>query len=162
MPRTCTRKTKREIFPAESPFHYYKLSLSILLTDTVLSELKKRFKGSQKYIVEGLYIIPYIMVALLKINIRTLWKDHFKTFLRIFESDFKDLSLKSLDVEQSLREYNWKNRSANFPYNVSATLKQIGLPCFSFIKRALRTLGTMTVSSRACERSFSSMKLLKT
>ena len=40
-------------------------------------------------------------------------------------------------------------------------LKQISFPCFPFIKIALRILGTIPVPSCACERSFSSMKLLK-
>ena len=162
VPRTCARQTARENFPAESPSHYYKLSLSIPLIDTVLSELKKRFEGNQKCIFEGLYLIPYIMVGSLKNNISMSWKDHFKIFLKFYESDFEDLSFKSLDAELSLWEHHWENCSANLPDNVSATLKQISFPCFPFIKRALRILGTIPVSSCACERSFSSMKLLKT
>ena len=48
VPRTCARQTTRECFPAESPSYYYKLSLSIPLINTVLSELtelKRRFEG---------------------------------------------------------------------------------------------------------------------
>ena len=41
VPRTCAWKTARENFPAESPSHYYKLSLSIPSIDTVLNELKR-------------------------------------------------------------------------------------------------------------------------
>ena len=48
VPRSCVRQTARENFHAESPSHYYKLSLSIPLIDTVLSELKRRFEGKQK------------------------------------------------------------------------------------------------------------------
>ena len=132
------------------------------MIDTVLSELKRRFEGNQKCIFEGLYLIPYIMVGSLKNNISMSWKDHFKIFLKFYESDFEDLSFKSLDAELSLWEHHWENCSANLPDNVSATLKQISFPCFPFIKRALRILGTIPVSSCACERSFSSMKLLKT
>ena len=102
------------------------------------------------------------MVGSLKNNISLSWKDHFKIFLEFYESDFEDLNFKSLDAELSLWEYHRENCSANLPDNVSATLKQISFPCFPFIKRALRILGTITVSSCACERSFSSMKLLKT
>ena len=47
------------------------------------------------------------------------------------------------------------------PDNVSSTLKQITFPSSQSL-RALRTLGTMSVTSCTCERSFSSMKLLKT
>ena len=47
------------------------------------------------------------------------------------------------------------------PDSVSATLKRINFPCFPIIKTVLRILGTVPVTSCACERSFSSMKLLK-
>ena len=47
VPRTCARQTTREDFPAESPSHYYKLSLSVPLIDTVLSELKRRFERNR-------------------------------------------------------------------------------------------------------------------
>ena len=47
------------------------------------------------------------------------------------------------------------------PDNVSSTLKQITFPSSQSL-RALRTLGTMSVTSCTCERSFSSMKLFKT
>ena len=83
-------------------------------------------------------------------------------FLKFCESDLDDLSFKSLHAELSLWGHHWKNCSANLPDNVSAILKQISFSCFPFIKRVLRILGTITVSSRARERSFSSMKLLKT
>ena len=46
VPRTCAQQTARENFPSESPSHYFKLSLSIPLIDTVLSELKKIFEGN--------------------------------------------------------------------------------------------------------------------
>ena len=93
VPRTCARQTARENFPAESPSHY-KLSLSIPFIDTVLSELKMRFKEKQKCIFEDLYLIQYIMVGSLKNNTDMSWKDHFKIFSKFYESDFEDLSLK--------------------------------------------------------------------
>ena len=82
MRRARARQPARENFPGESPAHYYKLSLSIPLIDTVLSELKRRFEGNQKCLFEGLYIIPYIMVGSLKNNISVSWKDHFKILLK--------------------------------------------------------------------------------
>ena len=83
-------------------------------------------------------------------------------FLKFRESDMDDFSFKSLNAELGLWGHHWKNCSANLPDNVSVILKQISFSYFPFIKRALRILGTITVLSRARERSFSSMKLLKT
>ena len=159
VPRTCSQQTARENFPAESPSYYYKLSLSIPLIDTVLSELKKRFEGNQKSIFEDLYLIPYIIVGSLKNNINMSWKDHCKIFSKLYESDFEDL--KSLDAALSLWKHHWENCLASLPDNVSTTSKQISFPCFLFIKRALRILGTIPVSSCACEISFLSIKMLK-
>ena len=102
------------------------------------------------------------MVGSLKNNISMSWKDHFKIFLKLYENDFEYLSFKSLDAELSLREHHWENCSANSPDNVCVTLKQISFTCLPFIKRALRIRGTIPVSSCACERSFSSIKMLKT
>ena len=133
VPRTCAGETAKENFPAESPCHYYKLSLSIPLIDTVLSELKRRFEGNQKCIFEGLYLIPYIMVGSLKKNSMS-WKDHFKIYLKFYESDFEDLSFRSLDAELRLWEHHSENGSANLPDNVSATLKQISFPVFLLSK----------------------------
>ena len=100
------------------------------------------------------------MVGSLKNNINMSWKDHSKIFLKLYESDFEDLE--SLDAALSLWKHHWENCSASLPGNVSATSKQISFPFFLFIKRALRILGTIPVSSCACERSFSSIKMLKT
>ena len=59
-------------------------------------------------------------------------------------------------------EQHWKNSKATLPDSVSVTLKRINFSCFPIIKTALQILGTVPVTSCTCERSFSSMKLLKT
>ena len=88
--------------------------------------------------------------------------DHFKDFLKFYEDDFENTSLSTVDGALQLWEQHWKNSKAVLPDRVSATLKRINFPCFPIIKTALRILGTVPVTSCACERSFSSMKLLKT
>ena len=71
------------------------------------------------------------------------------------------MCLLSLDGQLRLWKDHWKNSVKRLPDNVSYTLKQITFPSFPIIKRALRILRTMPVTC-TCERSFSSMKLLKT
>ena len=102
------------------------------------------------------------MIASLKDPAIEIWRYHFKRFLSFYENDFEDLCLLSLDDELSLWEHQWKNSVKGLQDNVSSILKQITFPSFPMINRALRILGTMPVTSRTCERSFSSMKLLKT
>ena len=98
----------------------------------------------------------------LKTPTKKTWRDLFKRFLSFYENDFEDLCLLSLDGELSLWGHHWKNSVKWLPDNVRSTLKQITCSSFPIIKRALRNLGTMPVTSCTCARSFSSMKLLKT
>ena len=102
------------------------------------------------------------MVASLKSFAKETRRSHFEMFLSFYENDFEDLCLLSLDGDLSLWDHHLKNSLKGLPDNVSYTLKQITFLSFPIIKRALRILGTMPVTSCTCERSFSSMKLLKT
>ena len=99
------------------------------------------------------------MVAPLKSNSSTSWKNHFKALLKFYGNGFEDLSFKSIDTGLSV----WAIIClAYFPDKVSATSKQTGFPCFPFIKRPLRILRTVDFTLCACERTFLSMNLLKT
>ena len=89
-------------------------------------------------------------------------RDHFKDFLKFYKDDFENTSLSTVDGELQLWELHWKNSKAALPDSVSATLKRINLSMLPNHQTALRILGTVPVTSCACERSFSSVKLLKT
>ena len=58
--------------------------------------------------------------------------------------------------------FSTKNSVKELPDNVISTLNQITFLSFLITKRALRILVTMPVTSSTYERSFSTMKLLKT
>ena len=81
--------------------------------------------------------------------------------MKFYEDDFENTSLCTGSGELQLWEQHWNNSKTVLPDSVSATLKRINFPCFPIIKTALQILGTVPVTSCACERSFSSMKLLK-
>ena len=51
-------------------------------------------------------------------SLKTIAVPH-EIFLKFYESDFKDLSFKSLDAELSFWKHHWENCSANLPDNVS-------------------------------------------
>ena len=125
----------------------------IPLIDIVLSELKRRFERNQTFIFSGLHIILYITAF------SPNWRDHFKFFLK--KDVFENTTLSTVNGKIQLWEQHWKNSKAVLPDSVSATLKRINFPCFPIIKTALQILGTVPVTSCACERSFSCMKLLK-
>ena len=82
---------------------------------------------------------------MLRLALQKTIEDHFKISLKLYESDFEELSFKSLDADLCLWEYHQENSSANLRDNVSVTLKQVNFPCFPFIKRALRILVTIPI-----------------
>ena len=88
-------------------------------------------------------------------------KSKFKNFLNFYEGDFGKISMKTLESELDYQEEHWNQSKTCLPDSVSATLKFINFPCFPIIKTALRILGTLPVTSRSCERSFSAFPKLK-
>ena len=89
------------------------------------------------------------------------WKECFEPFLQFYQLDFKD-TLKTVRAELNDWETFWRTYKGQLPDNVSSTLKIIHYPCFKNLKIALRILGTLPVTSCECERSFSTLKRLKT
>ena len=82
-PRVCSKQTDRENHSAYSVADYYKISLAIPLIEIVLSELKRRFEGSQTFIFSGLCIIPHIMAS----------SPNWREILKFYEDDFENTSL---------------------------------------------------------------------
>ena len=89
------------------------------------------------------------------------WRSKFKNFLKFYEGDFGQISMKTLESELDLWEEHWCQSKTCLPDSVSTTLKSINFPCFPIIKTALRILGTLPVTSCSCERSFSALCKLK-
>ena len=68
----------------------------------------------------------------------------------------------SLDNELDLWEIYWDSFQETKPSNITKTMKLVEFTGFENIKVALQILATLPLTSNECERSFSSMKLLKT
>ena len=89
------------------------------------------------------------------------WRSKFKNFLKSYEGDFGQISMKTLESELDLWEEHWSQSKTCLPDSVSTKLKSINFSCFPIIKTALRILGTLPVTSCSCERSFSALRKLK-
>ena len=106
----------------------------------------------------GLVIVPVKMLSLYHKNID--WRQKFRPFAEFYKSDLP--CYKALEAELDLWEAYWLNDTSCHPDNISSTLKSIDFRSFSNIKVCLRILGTLPVTTCTCERSFSSMRRLKT
>ena len=88
------------------------------------------------------------------------WRQNFWSFVEFYRSDFP--CYKTLEAERDPWEAYWLHDTSCHPDNISSTLKSINFKSFSNIKVCLRILGTLLHTTCTCERSFTSMKRLKT
>ena len=98
------------------------------------------------------------MVSLVHENVN--WREKFSLFADLFKYDF--LCPKELEAELDLFQTYWLESKDYLPDNISSTLKRIPFNGFNNIKVSLRILGTSSVTTCTCERSFSNMRRLKT
>ena len=63
LPRMCSGQKHRSNTPASDPCEYYRRTITIPLLDHLLAELERRFSPHQKLAMEGLYLIPSVLVT---------------------------------------------------------------------------------------------------
>ena len=89
------------------------------------------------------------------------WKENFREFCNQYSMDLPCLSTITYEVDNW--ESLWKDKPiALLPSNVSDTLKQTNPVAFPNIFTALTILAVLPVTSCTCERSASSVRLIKT
>ena len=63
VPRICGRQRHRASIPAASPSEYYRRTITIPILDHLLTELERRFSTLQKTALQGLYLVPSVLVT---------------------------------------------------------------------------------------------------
>ena len=148
----------RNNIPSESISDYFKKVVTIPLLDHLTVEIERRFDHGSISVYSGLVIIPSKMVSLVYKNVN--WREKFSLFADLFKDDFP--CPKALEAELDLWETYWLESKDCLPDNVSSTLKRIPFNGFNNIKVSLRILGTSLVTTCTCERSFFTIRRLKT
>ena len=123
-----------------------------------MTRLNVRFDSASVMVYGGLVIVSVKMFSLYHKNIDLRQK--FRPFAEFYRSDLP--WYKALEEELDSWEEHWLNNTSFYPGNISSTLKIIDFKSFSHIKVCLRILGKLPVTTCTCERSFSSMRRLKT
>ena len=155
-PRTAAIQKNRNNIPSESVSDYFKKVETMPLLD-YLTQLNERFDSVSVTAYSGLVIIPSKMISMVHKNVP--WREKFGPFAKFHGSDLP--CYEALDAELDLWETYWLNNTSCHPGNISSTLKSINFSSFINFKICLRILGTLPVTTRTCERSFSSMRRLK-
>ena len=160
LPRICSRQRHRTNTPASSPSEYFKRMITIPILDHLLAELDRRFTSHQVTALQGLYLVPSVLVTK---DLPTISK----VVIEAGEFYATDLPIvSSLKSEIHSWYTKWKteeqeNGSSALPSSLSSTLPRIST-FYPNIHALVTVLCTLPVTSCSAERSFSGLKRIKT
>jgi len=170
IPRNCSRQANRANYPTNNTEEYYKLAIFIPLLDNVINDLKTRFSQKTLECFNLSYIIPNKFIndnttsySLNKsdIIIKAL-ADDFQALL----SNDKDMVFTLLSSEFRLWKLKWnREKLENISVNsmcVTEILAKCDEEIFPLINRLLTILITLPISNASAERTFSTLRRLKT
>lgn len=155
MPRLNRQSTYRNNIPADSPEQYYRRSIFLPFFDYFKSQLIERFI-KHNYIISGLQnLIPSFLIKL-KPSSDEFKKciDFYKNFLPTYET---------FESELKVWVEKWKSVSDNeLPKSAIDTLGVMSKDFYPNIWCLISILATLPVSTSSAERSFSTLRRLKT
>lgn len=154
IPRTCKKQTTRENTPAGNPEEYFKRTIFLPLVDHIIVQIEARFNEKFASILPLEGLIP---TNLSKYTDNEIIKAS-QLYDKFINETSSDLMLKS---ELTLWRNKWKEE-AKLPENVAETLKQLNPSFFPTLKILIQIFGTIPVSTATPERSFSTLKRIKT
>lgn len=160
MPRLCSRQCHRLNVTASNPSEYYRRTITVPVLDHLLVELEERFDIHQRTALQGLYLVPSLLVkeeldyvSSKVLELGTLYSE--------------DLSHpNSLKSELHSWYIKWKDHEtehgfSSLPTSPYHTLPQVS-SMYPNIKALVIVLCTLPVTSCTAERSFSGLKRIKT
>lgn len=156
LPRTCGRQNNRNNVPAESLEEYYRRTIAIPFLDHMISELKRRFNAKHA----ELFVLSRLICSNVYIQSAEQIAEIAQTLSKIYAEDFTDENI----VPELTR---WRKKCFDMSADLrpTTTLESLNLcnpEYFPNVFVLLKILAILPVSSSQCERSFSTMKRLKT
>ncbi|XP_060865953.1 52 kDa repressor of the inhibitor of the protein kinase-like [Metopolophium dirhodum] len=153
-PRITNRQKGRSNNPAETAEIYYKINVYYPFLDYVLSELAARFSNHHEKIGNLQILIPKFMKN--KNDAKSKLTEIHKMYL-------VNEKLENLLCEYQLWTKKWEGISDDLnEFNAIKTLEKCDKQFFPLIYNLLKILATLPVSTASAERSFSTLKRLKT
>lgn len=153
--QTAGRQTCRDNTPADSPEQYYKRTIFLPLLDHFILQLEHRFSKHHRVMSTLQSLIPkYITQNTTYLNKLKECALFYKPLLPNFDT---------FDTEIKIWQTQWQNVSDDDRPKCSlTTLSQINSDFYPNIKCLLTILATLPVTTVTAERSFSTLRRLKT
>ena len=160
IPRRCGRQLHRNNVPADDPRTYYRRCISVPLVDHLLAELETRFSPHHRVALLGLCLIPSALVTLPDPDV----KNHLAKLVDLYEDDLA--SPESVSHQMVSWEIKWQQQMEQHGKACLPTSPSQALPhatsLYPDIRVLLLVLCTLPVTSCSSERSFSTLKRIKT
>ena len=154
LPRVCNRQRHRCNIPADSPQEYYRRVVTVPFLDHLCSQMEERFSTTQQKAYMGLSLVPDT------IRSDKEWRERVKNVASLYESDLP--SPLTLQAELDLWESKWSLWEGDLPSSPQSALNHCSNTLFPNIHTLLKILCTLPITTSECERTFSSLKRLKT
>uniref|UniRef100_A0A6P7GLU4 52 kDa repressor of the inhibitor of the protein kinase-like n=1 Tax=Diabrotica virgifera virgifera TaxID=50390 RepID=A0A6P7GLU4_DIAVI len=167
LPRFVGRQTKRANHPG-GPEEYYRRSIYIPLLDNVCTDLTSRLHATSLECLALRGIIPTLLTESQGEKEVELLKDLKKAveqFAPIMDIADTQTNIILFEGELDLWRNHWKNekeRNAKLPDEVTKVLDVCDANTFPIIHNLLKILATLPVSVATAERSFSTLRRVKT
>lgn len=151
-PRVCKKQTTRENIPANNAEEYFRRTVFLPLVDHFITELETRFSREFDGILplEGLIpsqLMQYENKEILKAS------DKYEKFLQGTQMQLK--------AELMLWRKRWEDRTLK-PETAVDALRECDANLFPNVATLLQIFGTVPVTTSSAERTFSSLRRLKT
>ena len=160
IPRRCGRQLHRNNVPADDPRTYYRRCISVPLVDHLLAELETRFSPHHRVALLGLCLIPSALVTLPDPDV----KNHLAKLVDLYEDDLA--SPESVSHQMVSWKIKWQQQMEQHGKACLPTSPSQALPhatsLYPDIRVLLLVLCTLPVTSCSSERSFSTLKRIKT
>lgn len=149
-PRTCKRQTKRDNMPAETIEDYFRMSITIPFLDHLISQMEIRFSNLHERALLGLKLVPSLLTP------ATATCD-----FSFFYDDMPSCNTLTVEIQQWVKLWS-DTPVTEKPTSIQEALHRCDSLFFPNIKTILKISATFPVTSCECERSISTLRLLKT
>ncbi|XP_039298901.1 52 kDa repressor of the inhibitor of the protein kinase-like [Nilaparvata lugens] len=164
IPRLCGRQTQRSNHPSATTEEYFRLTVYVPVLDNIIQDLKTRFTSD----VLNVFHLPLLLPeGIVNTSVQDMQKsiDPIMNRFGSIMKDNRDLSSLKLNAEMA----HWRNKWQRYnkeglplPTNALNVLRECEKDIYPTIHFLLRVLCTLPVSNASSERSFSTLRLLKT
>ncbi|XP_063794593.1 52 kDa repressor of the inhibitor of the protein kinase-like [Pseudophryne corroboree] len=162
LPRITKNQMNRPNVPFSTPEEYYRRSIYIPLLDSVISDLQSRFSVETLTSCELTCLLPRNILHLNKELLTSKVNTFCKTYCHLLRAK------PGLECELLSEVQLWKKKwlrladSMPLPESVEEALHNCDEDVYSLVNSLLRILLTLPISVASAERSFSSLRRLKT